>query len=94
MESLGEVFKIIKDRKVNPKADSYVSSLFERGENKILEKVGEEATELIIASKGDSRDEIIYEASDLIFHVMVLLGYKGIELGEVSEELARRKNRE
>lgn len=91
MEILGEIFKVIKDRRVNPKAGSYVSSLFEKGENTILEKVGEEATELIIASKEDSRDEIVYEASDLIFHVMVLLGYKGIELDDVSKELTKRK---
>ena len=91
MKILDEVFEVVKDRKKNPKKDSYVCSLFNKGEDKILEKVGEEAVELILASKGDKREEIIYESADLIFHVLVLLGYKGVELEEVYEELRRRR---
>ena len=91
MEILDEVFEVIKDRKKNPKENSYVCSLFSKGENKILEKIGEEAVELILASKENKKEEIIYETADLIFHVLVLLGYKSIELEEVYEELRRRR---
>ncbi len=91
MNILDEVFEVIKDRKKNPKEKSYVCSLFNKGEDKILQKVGEEAVELILASKGDKREDIVYEAADLIFHVMVLLGYKDIELEEIYEELKRRR---
>lgn len=91
MAAIDEVFEVIKDRKANPKKDSYVCSLFEKGENKILEKIGEEATELVLASKGSDKKEIVHEATDLIFHVLVLLGFKGVELEEIYEEFRRRK---
>lgn len=91
MNVVEEVFEVIKDRKKNPKPGSYVSSMFEKGEDKIIEKIGEEAAELIVASKNNKKAEIIHEATDLIFHVMVLLGYKGIELKEIYGEFKRRK---
>ena len=88
---LDEIFEVILDRKKNPKENSYICSLFNKGEDKILEKIGEEATEVILASKKDKKSEIIHECADLIFHMLVLLGYKGIELREVYEELERRR---
>lgn len=91
MNAMEEVFEVIKDRKANPKEESYVCSLFNKGEDKILEKVGEEATELIIASKGSDRKAVVHEATDLIFHVLILLGCKGVELQEIYEEFRRRK---
>jgi phosphoribosyl-ATP pyrophosphohydrolase len=87
---LNKLYKVVLDRKANPSGNSYTSSLFEKGIDKILKKVGEEATELIIAGKGGDRGEIIYEAADLFFHTLVLLGYHDIDPGDVYEELARR----
>ncbi len=91
MNIVEEVFNVIEDRKVNPKENSYVSSLFSKGENKILEKIGEEATELILASKDNKKGEIIHEATDLIFHVLVLLSYKNIRLEDIYEEFRKRR---
>lgn len=89
---LDEVFSVIEDRRENPLEGSYVASLFERGEDKILEKVGEEATELIIAAKNSEKGEIVHEAADLIFHIMVLLGEKGITMDEIYKELESRRH--
>jgi phosphoribosyl-ATP pyrophosphohydrolase len=88
---LDEVFEVIKQRKENPPPESYVASLFAKGEDKILEKVGEEAIEVILASKSGGKEELIYESADLIFHLMVLLAAKGVELSEVYAELERRR---
>ncbi|WP_457554791.1 phosphoribosyl-ATP diphosphatase [Candidatus Pyrohabitans sp.] len=88
---LQEVFEIIRQRKESMPRGSYVASLFEKGEDKILEKIGEEAVEVILASKSGGREELIYESADLVFHLMVLLAAKGVELEEVYEELRRRR---
>ncbi len=88
---LDEVFNVIKDRKKNPKENSYVSKIFKEGEEKILRKINEECFELIIASKNNNRREIIHEATDLIFHVMLLLCLKDIELKDIYEEFKRRR---
>jgi len=90
-EVLEEVFQIIEDRKTNPKKESYVCSLFNKGEDKILEKVGEEAVEFILASKSNKRDDIIYEAADLIFHLLVALSNKDVTLEDICKELRRRR---
>lgn len=90
-EVLEEVFQVIQDRKENPKKESYVCSLFKKGEDKILEKVGEEAVEFILASKNSKREEIIYEAADLIFHLLVALSAKDVTLEDVFKELKRRR---
>ena len=87
---LEQIFDVIRDRMANPKADSYVSGLFTKGQDQILKKVGEEAAELLVASKNGNSDEIIYEAADLWFHTLVLLGYHGIAPSEVARELRRR----
>jgi len=82
--------KVIKDRKENPTGKSYTSSLFEKGINKIAQKVGEEAIELVIESKDNNKDLFLNEAADLLFHYLVLLEAKGIDLSEVMEVLESR----
>ena len=81
---------IIKDRKANPSQASYTSSLFEKGINKIAQKVGEEAVELVIESKDSHRELFLNEAADLLFHYLVLLEAKGIDILEVMEVLESR----
>jgi phosphoribosyl-ATP pyrophosphohydrolase len=87
---LQEVYQVILDRKANPEKESYTSSLMQKGIDKILKKIGEEATEVVIAAKGGKRNEIVYETTDLIFHLLVMLGYHNIPPEEVYEELRRR----
>ena len=82
--------EVIESRKGADASDSYVASLFAKGEDKILEKVGEEATETILASKSGDKDKIIYETADLWFHTMVMLAHHGLNSDEVLTELARR----
>ena len=91
---LYEVSKVIEDRKVNPKEGSYTNYLFDKGIDKILKKVGEEATQTVIASKNDDNKEVIYEMSDLMYHLSVLLAVKGLSWDDVFEELARRELKE
>ncbi|MBE3593115.1 MAG: bifunctional phosphoribosyl-AMP cyclohydrolase/phosphoribosyl-ATP diphosphatase HisIE [Thermoanaerobacter sp.] len=90
IEILNKLYERIKGRKINPVEGSYTNYLFEKGIDKILKKVGEEATEVVIASKNDSKDEIVYEVSDLIYHLMVLLVEKNITLNDIYNELERR----
>jgi len=90
---LQEVYKVLLDRKANPTDRSYTSSLMQKGIDKILKKLGEEATELVIAGKGGVRDETVYEAADLFFHTLVLLAYRDIPLDAVYDELRRRFGR-
>jgi phosphoribosyl-ATP pyrophosphohydrolase/phosphoribosyl-AMP cyclohydrolase len=87
---LQRVFEVIADRRANPKADSYVSRLFERGQDQILKKVGEESAELVVASKNGQRAEIIHELADLWFHTLVLLAYHGLTPKDGAEELRKR----
>ena len=87
---LQAVYEVILDRKANPGDASYTSSLMRGGIDKILKKVGEEATEVIIAAKGGVPEEIIYETTDLIFHLLVLLGHQNIPPEAVYNELRRR----
>ena len=87
---LDAVYQVILERKANPEENSYTASLMKKGLDKILKKVGEEATELVIAAKGGARDEIVYEMADLFFHSLVLLGYYDIPPDEVFSELRRR----
>jgi phosphoribosyl-ATP pyrophosphohydrolase len=87
---LYELETIIADRKANPKEGSYTNQLFDRGVNKIAQKVGEEATEVIVAALGEGREEQIGELSDLFYHTLVLMSQLGITLEDVGDELARR----
>ncbi|HJV36954.1 phosphoribosyl-ATP diphosphatase [Geomonas sp.] len=84
------VYRVIQERKSNPSENSYTASLMKKGVEKILKKLGEEATEVVIAGVGGKREEIIYETADLIFHNLVLLGYYDIDPEEVYSELRRR----
>lgn len=85
-----DVFSVILDRKENPKEGSYTNYLFDKGIDKILKKVGEEATEIIIAAKNPDPEEIKYEISDFLYHVMVLMAERGVTWEEITEELANR----
>ena len=84
------LMELIRGRKTEKKEGSYTTYLFEKGLDKILKKVGEESTEVIIAAKDRDREETIYEIADLAYHVMVLLVEAGISLEEIRDELARR----
>lgn len=81
---------LLKGRKKNPKEGSYTTYLFEKGLDKILKKVGEESTEVIIAAKAEDKKETIYEIADLAYHVMVLMVEMGIDLDDIRAELASR----
>ncbi|MDO8447091.1 MAG: bifunctional phosphoribosyl-AMP cyclohydrolase/phosphoribosyl-ATP diphosphatase HisIE [Deltaproteobacteria bacterium] len=87
---LDSVYKVILERKKNPGERSYVSSLFSKGTDSILKKIGEEASELLISGKGGKREEVVYEMADLWFHSLVLLGQMDIATEEVYGELQRR----
>lgn len=88
--SLHVLFEMLKGRKEEPKTGSYTSYLFEKGLDKILKKVGEECTEVIIGAKGGSKEETIFEISDLTYHVFVLMLQMGISEKDVLDELAKR----
>ena len=77
-------------RKEKPVEGSYTSYLFKEGKEKILKKIGEESSEVIIAAMNDDKGEVIYESADLAYHMMVLLIKQGVSLAEITEELARR----
>ncbi len=81
---------LLKGRKTNKKEGSYTTYLFEKGVDKILKKVGEESTEVIIAAKADDKEETIYEIADLAYHVMVLMVEMGISLEDIHRQLASR----
>lgn len=85
-----DVYKVIEDRKTNPKEGSYTNYLFDKGIDKILKKVGEEATEIVIAAKNPDNAEIKYEISDFLYHAMVLMVLKGVTWEEICDELADR----
>lgn len=85
-----DVYDIIMDRKEHPKEGSYTNYLFEKGIDKILKKVGEENTEIIIAAKNPNPEEIKYEISDYLYHLMVLMAEKGVTWEDVTQELSQR----
>jgi len=87
---LQRIYEVILDRKHRPQKDSYVSSLFKMGKDRILKKIGEEAGELIIGSKNDRREEVIYELADLWFHSLVVMGFHGITPADIYGELGQR----
>ncbi|MGM9974828.1 MAG: bifunctional phosphoribosyl-AMP cyclohydrolase/phosphoribosyl-ATP diphosphatase HisIE [Clostridiaceae bacterium] len=84
------LYTMLLDRKINKKENSYTTYLYEKGVDKILKKIGEESTEVVIAAKGGDKEETIFEIADLIYHLMVLMVNQGITLQEVTEELAKR----
>lgn len=85
-----KLYADIQARKADPKAGSYTNYLFDKGLDKILKKVGEEATEVIIAAKNDST-ELVYETADLVYHMLVLLADQDIALADITAELQRRE---
>ncbi|MDS0297691.1 phosphoribosyl-ATP diphosphatase [Halogeometricum sp. S1BR25-6] len=91
-EVLDELFSTIESRKAELPEGSYTTSLFthEKGENYVLEKVGEEATEVILAAKDDDREELLAESADLAYHLLVLLAMKGVSLDDLRAELRDR----
>ncbi len=88
--SLEGLMELIKGRKTEKKEGSYTTYLFEKGLDKILKKVGEESTEVIIAAKAEDKKDTIYEIADLAYHVMVLMTQAGISLEDIHKELASR----
>ncbi len=88
--SLSSLVKLIEGRKINKTEGSYTTYLFEKGLDKILKKVGEECTEVIIAAKDNDKKETIYEIADLCYHVLVLMIEQGISLEDIHKELASR----
>ena len=88
---LGEVYAVILDRVKNPKEGSYTNYLFEKGIDKMCKKIGEESAEVIIAAKNGSRDEVRYEASDLLYHLLVVLVEQGVALEDLWQELTHRR---
>ncbi|MCY4731280.1 phosphoribosyl-ATP diphosphatase [Natronomonas gomsonensis] len=90
---LDELFDVIESRKEELPEDSYTTSLFthEKGENAVLEKLGEETTELILAAKDDDREELAHEAADIVYHMLVLLSMKEMDLEDLRAELRKRR---
>ncbi|MCE5188624.1 MAG: bifunctional phosphoribosyl-AMP cyclohydrolase/phosphoribosyl-ATP diphosphatase HisIE [Eubacteriales bacterium] len=85
-----DLFEMLRGRKAQPKEGSYTTYLFEKGIDKILKKVGEETTEVILAAKDQDKANTVYEIGDLMYHVMVLMIEAGISLGEIKREMASR----
>lgn len=92
-EELSDLYKVIIERMNEVSEGSYTNYLFEKGIDKILKKVGEECTEVIISSKGNNKDEQISEICDLTYHVLVLMAELNISVEEVSEELGKRRTK-
>lgn len=88
--NLSSLESVIKDRQANPKDGSYTTSLLNAGINKVAQKVGEEAVELVIEAKDDSKDKFLGEAADLMYHYLVLLTAKGYSLNDVTDVLKQR----
>lgn len=87
---LDHLWATIQTRKTTLPEGSYTAFLFQKGENEILKKLGEEAIEVIIAAKGEGDERVIYESADVIYHLMVLLAARGLSWEQIEAELARR----
>ena len=90
MDIFEKIEEVIVDRKINPKEGSYTNYLLEKGLDKILKKFSEESAETVIAAKNEDRGEVIYEASDMLYHLLVLLNVKDIKFEEVKAQLEER----
>jgi len=90
---LDDLFAVIEERKETLPEDSYTASLFthEKGENAVLEKLGEETTELVLAAKDDDHEEITHESADIVYHLLVLLAMKDVDVADLRDELAARR---
>ena len=89
-QELAELYEVIKNRQLEPKEGSYTNYLFAKGLDKILKKVGEESTEVIVVAKNPDKSELRYETADLLYHLMVLLVEQGVSFDEIKEELGSR----
>ena len=89
-EMLGQLQRIVEDRKENPEEGSYTNYLFDKGVDKIAKKAGEEAVELVIAAKNGDKEELVGECADLFYHTLVLLANAGVKLSDVCTELKNR----
>jgi len=89
-EILNELMEVLRDRQVKRPEGSYTSYLFNEGQDKILKKVGEETSEVIIASKNNEKGPIVYEMADLVYHLMVLMVYHGLSWDDIYRELGER----
>lgn len=90
MSTLQTLAAIIQDRKENPRSGSYTATLFAKGENEVLKKMGEEAVEVIIAAKGETDERVLYELADFIYHTLVFLNMRGLTWEDVEAELIQR----
>ena len=92
-EVLSELFAVIESRKADLPDDSYTASLFthEKGEDAVLEKLGEETTELVLAAKNDDQGALAHEAADIVYHLLVLLSMQDVELSDLQRELRDRR---
>lgn len=88
--SVYKLYELIKERKINNTEGSYTTYLFNSGIDKILKKIGEESSEVIIGAKNDNKEEIIYELADLFYHSLVLMVEKNITLNDIKDELTKR----
>ena len=88
---LNRLAELLEQRKSADPTSSYVAKLYAKGMDSILKKIGEEATETVIAAKGGNKDEIIYETADLWFHTLIMLSHAGLQPQDVLDELARRE---
>lgn len=87
------LYETIQKRKMSPLTESYTNYLFSKGEDKILKKIGEECTEVVIAAKNDKKEELVKEMVDLTYHCLVLLAEKGIALEEICNEIKERSGK-
>ncbi len=89
--SLDDLYKVICDRRENPKEGSYTTALFEAGENEILKKVGEEAVEVILAASAQGDRRLVEEMADLVYHLLVLMASRKVDPEDILLELTRRR---
>lgn len=94
MNIIDKIFNVILDRRKNPKEGSYVAKIQQKGLNSILKKIGEEAGEVVIASKGNVKEEIIHEIADLWFHTLLVLEFHGLSPEDIYGELEKRHKKD
>ncbi|MFD1421007.1 phosphoribosyl-ATP diphosphatase [Lactiplantibacillus songbeiensis] len=93
MQNMEDLYQLIAQRQKNPKKGSYTDYLFTEGLDKILKKVGEESTEVVVAAKNPDDDALVYETADLFYHVLVLLVQRGVSFDQIKAELAKREGK-
>ncbi|WP_137624641.1 phosphoribosyl-ATP diphosphatase [Lactiplantibacillus pingfangensis] len=93
MQNMEELYAMIAERQKSPKKGSYTDYLFTEGLDKILKKVGEESTEVVVAAKNPDDGQLVYETADLFYHVLVLLVQRGVSYDQIKAELAKREGK-